>query len=88
MKNKNKYLMNLLKKDLLNYRIFFKKNNPNNLIYNYKTEGTSSKDFINYENPINLFINLRDGDINPKEVLKNQINFKSDLGKIKIEIQI
>ena len=26
---------------------------------------------------------LRDGNINPKEVLKNQINFKSDLGEIK-----
>ena len=26
--------------------------------------------------------------VNPTEVLKNQINFKSDLGKIKKEIQI
>ena len=32
---------------------------------------------------MNLFINLIDGSINPKEVLKNQINFKSDLGEIK-----
>ena len=32
---------------------------------------------------IDLFINLRDGNINPKKVLKIQINFKSDLGEIK-----
>ena len=36
-------------------------------------------------NPNNLSYSyrLRDGNINPKEVLKNQINFKSDLGEIK-----
>ena len=48
-----------------------------------KTEGRSSKDFSNYQNLIDLFINLRDGNVNPREVLKNQINFKPDLGKIK-----
>ena len=32
---------------------------------------------------IDLFINLRDGNINPKKVLKIQINVKSDLGEIK-----
>ena len=32
---------------------------------------------------MNLFIYLRDSNINPKEVLQNQINFKSDLGEIK-----
>ena len=66
--------MNLLKKDLLNLRI--KKSSPNNLIYKYKTEGRSLKDFSKYQNPIDLFINLRDGSINSKEVLKNQINKK------------
>ena len=30
-----------------------------------------------------LFKDLRDGNINPKEVLKDQINFKSDLGEIR-----
>ena len=54
--------------------------NPNNLMYKYKTEGISPKDFSTYQNPIHLFENLIDGNINPKEVLKNQINFKSDLG--------
>ena len=53
------------------------------MIYNYKTKGRSPKDFNNYQNPIDLFINLGDGDINPKEVLKNQINVKSNLGEVK-----
>ena len=46
------------------------------MIYKYKTEARSPKDFRNYQNPIELFKNLRDGNINPKEVLKDQINFK------------
>ena len=46
------------------------------MIYKYKTEGRSPKDFRNYQNTIELFKNLRDGNINPKEVLKDQINFK------------
>ena len=29
------------------------------------------KDYSGYQNPIYLFRNLRDGNINPKEVLKN-----------------
>ena len=32
---------------------------------------------------LELFKDLRDGNINPKEVLKDEINFKSDLGEIK-----
>ena len=48
------------------------------MIYPYKTEGISSKDFSNYQNSIELFKDFRDGNINPKEVLKYQINFKSD----------
>ena len=31
-----------------------KKNNPNNLIYEYKTEGISSKNFSVYQNLIDL----------------------------------
>ena len=56
--------------------------NPNNLRYRYKTEGISPTDFRNYQNPTDLFINLRDGNINSREVIKDQINFKSDLGEI------
>ena len=62
--------------------------NPDNLIYKYKFEGRSSKDFTNYWNLIELFKNLRDGNVNSREVLKNQIILKSDLGNIKKEIQI
>ena len=57
--------------------------NPNNLIYRYKTEVISPKDFSDYQNPIDLFINLRDGNINPRSVIKYQINFKLDLGELK-----
>ena len=55
------------------------------MIYNYKTEGISPKDFSfsYYRNPIKLVKDLRDANINPKKVLKDQIKFKSDLGKIK-----
>ena len=48
----------------------------------------SPEDFSNYENLIDLFIDLRDGNINPRKVLKDQIplvkrTFKSALGEIK-----
>ena len=69
------------------------------MIYNFKTEGKSLEDFSDYQNPIHLFIHLRDGNVNPREVLKNRIrsrsisNFKSDLhdtktGKSKSNNQI
>ena len=57
------------------------------MIYKYKCEGSSPKDYSVDQNPIDLFKNLRDGHIKPKKVLKNQINFKSDLGEIKKEIK-
>ena len=57
--------------------------NPDNLIYEYKTEETSPKIFRIYQDPIKLFKDLRDGNINLKEVLKDQINFKSDLDENK-----
>ena len=85
LKNNIKYLINLLKKGLLNLGIQKKRINPRNFIYKYKTEGRSSKKFRNYQNPIELFKNLRGDNINPKEVLKDQINFKSNLGEIKKE---
>ena len=65
-----------------------KRINPDNLIYMYKAEGISSKDFRNYWDSIRLFKDLRDGNMSPKKVLKDQINFKSDLGGIKKEIRI
>ena len=39
-------------------------------MYTYKTEGRRPKYFSNYQNLIDLFIDLRYGNINPKEVLK------------------
>ena len=60
-----------------------KRNNPDNLLYTYRNEEISPKDFRNYQYSIELFKYLRDGNINPKEVLKDQVNFKSDLVKIK-----
>ena len=62
--------------------------NPNNLIYKNKTEGMSPKDFSGYQNPIDLLKNLRDGNINLKEVLKNQINFKSNLCEIQKNLNL
>ena len=61
--------------------------NPINLAYKYRTKGRSPKYFGNYQDLIKLFKDLKDGNINPKEVLKDQINFKSDLDKIKKEIK-
>ena len=54
------------------------------MIYNFKTEGRCPKEFRGYQSPIKFFENLRDGDVNLKEVLKNQVKFKSHLSKIKI----
>ena len=59
------------------------KNSPNNLIYKNKIEGTSPKVFSNYQNLIDLFRNLGDGNVNPRETLKNQADFKSDLCEIR-----
>ena len=53
----------------------------NNLICEYKPERRSSKHFRHYQNLIELFRSLRNGDVNPKEILKNQMNFKSYLGE-------
>ena len=75
--------MNLLKTDLLDLEIQKKGVNPDNLIYKYKNEGKTPKDFRNHRNPVELFKDLRDGNINPNEVLKNLINLKSGLGETK-----
>ena len=69
--NNEKCLMNLLMKDLLNLWISKKRINPDNLVYQYKTEGIPPKAFGNYQDPIKLFIGLRDGNINLKEALKD-----------------
>ena len=78
LEEQKKYLINLLRKGLLNFGIQ-KTVNSDNFIYMYKTEEISPEDFTNYQNPIYLFKNLRDGNLNPREVLKNQ----NDLGEIR-----
>ena len=55
------------------------------MIYKYKTGVRSRKDFESYQNLRELFKNLRDSNVNSREFLKDKINFKSDLGKIRKE---
>ena len=81
MENDKLNLIHLLKKILISTEMIYhmknkkifneleKKINLDNLIYNYKSEEKSPEDFINYHNPIDLFKNLRDGNINSNEVL-------------------
>ena len=42
-------------------------------MYKYQTEEICPKEFFIYQNPIDLLKNLRDGNNNPKEVLKNKL---------------
>ena len=86
---KNKKIFNrLLEERPPEFRNLEKRINSDNLIQKYKTEERIPKDFRNYQNQIRLFTNLRHDNINPTEVLKYEINFKSDLGKVKKETQI
>ena len=82
---KQKEIFNgLVKEKALELSDIKDKIDPKNLIYVFKTSENDSKDFGNYQMPLKLFDNLRDGDINPKEILQNQARFKSDLSEIKI----
>ena len=82
------YIFNeLIEERSFGFKDLQKRSNPDNLIYKYKTERISPKDFGSYQNPTELFKDLRDGTINLNEVLKDQINFKSDLSEIKKKIQ-
>ena len=47
-------------------QFFLKKINPYKLIYKYKTEGIAPKHFNKNQNPIQLFEDLGNGNINPK----------------------
>ena len=81
---KNKKIFNELIKDSSSeFWNLEKKINPDNLIYKKETEERSLKNFKNYQNPIKLFKDLRDDNVNPNEALKNQIHFKSNLNKIR-----
>ena len=70
MKNKKKIFNELIRERSSEFHNLEKIINPNNLIYKYKIEGMSPKDFNNYQNPIDLLQNLRDGNIKPKRAIK------------------
>ena len=81
---KRKEIFNrLVKERHLEFSDIKDKIDPRNLVYIFKTVENELKDFLNYQMPLKLFEDLRDGHINPKELLKNQASFKSDLSEIK-----
>ena len=81
---KRKEIFNrLVKERHLEFSDIKDKIDPRNLVYIFKTVENELKDFLNYQMPLKLFEDLRDGHINPKELLKNQARFKSDLSEIK-----
>ena len=81
---KNKIIFNELIRDRSSeFKNLGKRINTDNLIYKYKSEGRNPKNFRNYQTLIELLKDLIDGIINPKEVLKGQIDLKSDLGETK-----
>ena len=57
---------------------------PNNLDFIFSSSENIPKDFGNCQIPLKLFKDVRDVNINPKEELKNQASFNSDLSEIKI----
>ena len=71
LEKRKKTFNKLVEEKYFEFKKLKQKINPNNLIYRYKTEGISPKDFSNYQNLIYLFISLRDGNINPREVIKD-----------------
>ena len=64
--NNKKMFQNFVKERSFEFRYLKKIINPVNLIYKYKTEGRSPRDFRNYQNSIKLFIKLRNSDVNPR----------------------
>ena len=42
------------------------------------------KDFRDYQNPLKVLENLRDSEVNEKEVLRGKVKLKSDLNEIRL----
>ena len=82
-----KKIKELIKERSFQFWNLEKRINPDSSIYKSKTEGRSPKYFRNYQNLIDSFKSLNDDNVNPRKLLKNHSNLKSDLGKIKKEIQ-
>ena len=57
---------------------------PNNLVYSFKSSENEPKDFGNHHMQLKLIEDVKDGNMNPKEVLKNEARFELDLNEIKI----
>ena len=55
----------------------------NDLTYNFEGPENALINFIKFKGPNHIFKSIRDGDIALKEVDKEQIKLKSDLGHIK-----
>ena len=83
--NKNSIFNELLNERASKFNGVKDKIDHNKLIYDFKTEGKISKDFGDYQIPLELFEKLRNSDLLPKEVLKSQIKFKLDLNQARIE---
>ena len=82
--DKQKEIFNeLLREMALEFYDIKDKIDPNNLVYVQSTAKNNLKDFGKYQMPMKLFEDLRDGQIDPKEVFKNQARLKSDLSGIK-----
>ena len=81
-RNKQKIFNQLIKERSSEFWNLEKIINSDKLIYRHKTERTSLKHFRNNQNRTKLLKSLRDSNVNPKKVSKNQSNFKSHLGEI------
>ena len=78
-----KKLMNLFKKNHMNFRIQKKKLILIIWYISTKLKKRNPKDFSKYQNLIDLFKDLRYVNVNPRKVLKNQTDFKSHLDQVK-----
>ena len=75
--DKQKEIFNdLVRERALEFSDIKDKIDPNNLVYVYSTGKSNSEGFGNYQIPMKLFEDLRDGEIDPKEILKNQARLK------------
>ena len=75
--DKQKEIFNdLVRERALEFSDIKDKIDPNNPVYVYSTGKRNPKGFGNYQMPLKLFEDLRDGEIDPKEILKNQARLK------------
>ena len=73
LEKEEKIFSKLLQEKAFEFNNLNDKINSNELTYQFKTEGRSLKDSRDYQNPTELFKNLKDGNVNSKEVLKSEI---------------